>query len=218
MPPQPKEETGSIQINSIATNKPSKCPVINAKVEGATAKILLDSGSQISAMSEKWYEERKEILKKCPRLPVPGLSIKGAIGGRTKKIRYQILCKMKLNEMEIDAIFLVIGGLSIDLILGVDWLRHNKANINFGKQTLELQQGKREVKFEEAIITDQEKEEDIRSLNAMELEINEIEEIVEEETEQNLKPKPKTFEEQIIMGDELQPNEKGKLMELLKEY
>ena len=58
-----------------------------------------------------------------------------------------------INDTEFENTFLVVKGLSLDIILGNDFLQRNKAVINFKEKVIELDGGDRSVKvnFEQII-------------------------------------------------------------------
>lgn len=56
-----------------------KCPYITIDINGISTTALLDSGSEVTAISEEFFENN-EKLKICPRLPLNGKIVKGALG------------------------------------------------------------------------------------------------------------------------------------------
>ena len=67
----------------------------------------------------------------------------------TKQIHLNFL----INGTDFDSTFLVVKGLSLDIILGDDFLQRNRAVINFKEQVIELDGGDRSVRvnFERVI-------------------------------------------------------------------
>ena len=67
----------------------------------------------------------------------------------TKQIHLSFL----INDAEFENTFLVVKGLSLDIILGNDFLQRNKAVINFKERVVELDGGDRSVRvsFEQVL-------------------------------------------------------------------
>ena len=101
-------------------NRTCKCPHINIEIEGIEASMLLDTGSEITCISEEFIEANQEIFKKCAKLPITGKNIRVAIGNKSTKIKWQILCKLKINNNLENVIFIIVPGLAKSCIMGYD--------------------------------------------------------------------------------------------------
>jgi Retroviral aspartyl protease len=112
-------------------------PLIQGKIGNIDVDILIDSGSQVSAISEQFY------LKICddsiPVLPVSNVAIRVAVGNKEQRIQKQIFLPIKIQEHEIDLTLLIIPKLNCSVVLGSDWLCTSKANIDFVKQSVTVQ-------------------------------------------------------------------------------
>nr|CAI5829092.1 unnamed protein product [Callosobruchus analis] len=71
-----------------------KSPILRAKVGSVESDIIVDSGSEVSAISEKFFDEIKQHLK-VPVLPVSGLAISPAFGAKRQRIKWQILLSIQ---------------------------------------------------------------------------------------------------------------------------
>ena len=85
-------------------------------------KTLLDTGSEVSVISEHILDELKEVNKNIPSLPVAGVTIVGITGVRSKQVTKQVQLNMVINGGEYENTFLVVRGLNLEVILGNDFL------------------------------------------------------------------------------------------------
>lgn len=108
-------------------------PVIASKIGSEHVEILIDSGSEVSAISERLFEKIK--LNLCvPVLPVTNVSISVAVGGKVQRVKYQTLLPIIINnEFTFDCICLVIPHLNRDMLLGCDFLSKHKVHLDFEK-------------------------------------------------------------------------------------
>nr|CAH7765237.1 unnamed protein product [Callosobruchus chinensis] len=110
-----------------------KSPILRAKVGSVQSDIIVDSGSEVSAVSEKFFDGIKQYVK-VPVLPVSGLAISPAFGAKRQRIKWQILLSIQLlshQNIDLDVKCLVIPGLNCDILFGCDWLASFKASIDF---------------------------------------------------------------------------------------
>lgn len=122
----------------ILLSKPlSKSPIINAKIADMNVGILIDSGSEITVISEIFYNVISKRVN-IPILPVTNLAIKVAIGGKQQRIKAQVLVPVEIPMAKIrfDVKCFVAPGLNCDILFGFDWLTDYKANVDFDKATL----------------------------------------------------------------------------------
>ena len=61
----------------------SRCPEIDIWLNGKLVNSLVDMGSEVTAISEKFYNENLEYFKTCPTLPLTGKFIKAATGNKS---------------------------------------------------------------------------------------------------------------------------------------
>ena len=102
-------------------------------MESIELKALYDSGSEITVISQKFYNENTNIFKKCPHLPVTGHIIKSAINEKTVAIKIQILCKIKIDSYYDDMVFIVCPNLNRDIIIGFDTIKSLGLNLDVDK-------------------------------------------------------------------------------------
>lgn len=95
---------------------------IKIKVANETIRTLLDTGSEVSVISERVLDTLKENEGVIfPTLPVAGVTVVGVTGVRSKRINRQVLLQFEMGEQLFKHTFLVIKGLNFDLILGSDF-------------------------------------------------------------------------------------------------
>jgi len=114
------------------------CPYVKIKVNDTTYEMLLDSGAEISAISEHYQQLIMNENPKTPTIPVNGLHIYNAIGDKMTKISTQILLPIKIGENILQSPFMVIKNLNEKGILGNDFLENHGASIDFGRRILIL--------------------------------------------------------------------------------
>ena len=119
--------------------KRHRCPTVQISIEDTSLMALADSGSQVSCISESYYEDNN-TFKNCPTLPVIATSVVGATGGRPVKLKKQIFVTLKIGELECKTIFLIIPKLTKNCVLGIDVLRTMGSLINLKDGTLTLHQ------------------------------------------------------------------------------
>nr|CAI5825489.1 unnamed protein product [Callosobruchus analis] len=97
-------------------------PAILLEVGGEPLPALLDSGSEVTAISEKLYNKLVDTLK-FPVLPVTKVSISVATGNIKQRIKKQVLLPIWLSDIgkQIDIRCLVVPGLNCDVLLGCDF-------------------------------------------------------------------------------------------------
>lgn len=125
-------------ITSTTCSKPLPEIVLYYANQRITA--LVDSGSEITCISEEIYEA---FIKpnKPPMLPVKARVIKGAFGTKSKRITKQILLKVAIGNEEFDICFLIVQGLIRSCILGVDWLGKYQGTIDLQNNKLLIVNG-----------------------------------------------------------------------------
>ena len=101
-------------------NRTCICLHIDIDIEGIKTTILIDTGSEITCMSEEFFLANERILKNCAKMPITGKNVRVAIGNKSTKITSQILCQVKIGEFEESIIFVIVPGLAKNCILGYD--------------------------------------------------------------------------------------------------
>lgn len=106
------------------------CPKIVVSIFSVPFPVLVDTGSQVTAISEECY---KYLLMHatCVELPISSLSLFTAIGKKSTSIKKQVMIDLFLGENIYPSCFLVVPGLSNSLILGNDWFLKYRVIIDY---------------------------------------------------------------------------------------
>lgn len=162
---------------NVETDKSKVMPVLEGCIENVHCSVLIDSGSQLSCISQNFYKILKERNGKLPVLPVSNIVIVGALKGKQQVAKEQILLQFNMQGVVFENVCVVVPGLSKSVILGCDWMIDYKITICFDKLSVKgWFQGKElSLRFVESI----------REKNSLELTSNESEmydvEVIEEE-------------------------------------
>ena len=94
----------------------NKCPETSILLNGVPICALLDSASQVNAISEQWFQNTKRHLGSVVTLRLCNTVIKGATGIKSKKVTQQVWLTARIGEVEVDSAFVVIPELVRDCI------------------------------------------------------------------------------------------------------
>nr|CAH7729530.1 unnamed protein product [Callosobruchus chinensis] len=114
-------------------------PAILLEVGGEPLPALLDSGSEVTGISEKLYNKLVGTLK-FPILPVTKVSISVATGNLKQHIKKQVLLPIVLSDIgkQIDIRCLVVPGLNCDILLGCDFLQKHNVVVDFKRSAASI--------------------------------------------------------------------------------
>nr|CAI5844545.1 unnamed protein product [Callosobruchus analis] len=115
-----------------------KSPVFRADILGNEIDILVDSGSQVSAISEDFLVKiQSDGRNHLPVLPVTNTSLSFAAGTKSQKIKQQVLLPIKTGYKRFDMIYMVVPKLNrAVVILGCDWLAKGKVRMDFDNMNM----------------------------------------------------------------------------------
>ena len=120
-------------------NKIPLLPQLLINFYGVDAWALLDTGSQITAISERFYEKLK-INKHIDEMPVSNVMVSTAVGSKSTTVRKQVLLEFECDAFKMSHICLVIPYLSSEVILGNYWNLKSGIVINYNKQTIQMRE------------------------------------------------------------------------------
>lgn len=109
-------------------------PEIEVVINDKKFKILIDTGSDVTCMSESIFQQHIDLWKKCSVLPTKQFNLITAGGKKTAKITKQILINMNINNNKITGNFLIVPKLVTDFLFGNDILSEYKVQIDYEKQ------------------------------------------------------------------------------------
>ena len=120
-----------------------KCPEIDVQLQETLIKALVDTGSQVTCLSEEFYNKNFQKFQKCPTLPVVGTVIRGATGLRSTRLNKQIFATTTIGDISLDIVYLVVPKLARDCILGIDTLKEFGFLIDTMKDSVKVRIGER---------------------------------------------------------------------------
>lgn len=128
-----------------------RCPEINLKIGNVATYALIDSGANISCISEEWYNHNKKNLQNYEELPVTSISIKTALGSKSKRIQRILLLPMQLQDQETLIQCIVVPNLIKPMIIGTDVMSQLEMELNFKKNQINININNTDIslKFEE---------------------------------------------------------------------
>jgi hypothetical protein len=115
-----------------------KSPYTELLVGQLKVKALIDTGSEISCISQQLYEQIQESGRKIDELPVNNTVLRGAFGNRSKKITAQLYLTINIAGYDLDFVFVVVKGLINDMIVGIDILQTLSADINLAERKMSI--------------------------------------------------------------------------------
>lgn len=120
-------------------------PVVKATVCEKNINVLVDSGSQVSAVSEEFIGGLQGQGIDIPILPVSNTSIAVAVGRKRQKVKEQVLLEVNIDGKSYEVVCLVIPKLNREIVLGCDWLAKINAVLDFQNAVLKVMSGTSEV-------------------------------------------------------------------------
>ena len=117
----------------------NKCPEIKIMLNGVPTNALVDTGSQVNAISERWFSNNKKDLGRIEILKLSNTVIKGATGNKSKRITQQVLLTFQIGELKFDSVFVVVPELIRECILGFELLAKNGCVIDLSNKQIRIQ-------------------------------------------------------------------------------
>ena len=100
--------------------KAMTCPEIAITLENTRVNALIDTGSEITCISEGFYYANQKYFSTCPTLPISGKLIKGATGAKSTRLKFQVPLSTEIKGLKTNLIFIVVPILVKHCILGYD--------------------------------------------------------------------------------------------------
>lgn len=76
--------------NYVTEEKCCPCPRLKIKIMGKSVNALIDSGSELTCISECFYKNNVKLFENCPKLSVTGKTVRGAMDKKCKSIKMQL--------------------------------------------------------------------------------------------------------------------------------
>lgn len=103
---------------------------IEAEVFGVEIKCLIDSGSEITCISDEFWLRLRTVKENIPLMPVKPIQIKGAVGQKSYKVQQMVMLPLQIVGNIIETGFLIVPKLIRPMIIGFDWMLQHKVSIN----------------------------------------------------------------------------------------
>ncbi|XP_043481228.1 uncharacterized protein LOC122510544 isoform X2 [Leptopilina heterotoma] len=126
-------------VNEISSEIETKIvsPRIRATIENHEVAVLVDSGSEVTAISENFYNSLKKHTK-IIELPVSNITVSVAVGKKSTTIRRQVQLTLKIENNNFVAPFLIVPGLATNVLVGINWLLKFKCMIDIENQKIQI--------------------------------------------------------------------------------
>lgn len=121
---------------SIPMKKASKCYITNIIVAGIVTSALIDTGAEVTCISEEFFNANKERFSQYPCLPLAGVAVTGPMGGKAVRLTRQIYADVQLPNNLVQFTFLIVPKLTRTCIIGIDILDEHKTIIDLDEKTL----------------------------------------------------------------------------------
>ena len=102
----------------------------NVSLNGKIVESLVDTGSEVTAISEKFYNENLEYFESRPTLPLCGKFIKAATGSKSARLKLQVMILTKINNRTLNLNHMGVPKLIKECIIGIDSQEKLKKFIN----------------------------------------------------------------------------------------
>jgi hypothetical protein len=114
------------------------CPQIKLQIGSSQYLGVLDTGCQISIMSQVLYSKIIRKGVKCLELPAQHVLLQSAFSDKTKRVTRQILLEIQFKSKVIDHVFFVSQQLATPLLTGTDFCILLEAVIDFSRKKVTL--------------------------------------------------------------------------------
>lgn len=135
------ENNKRAQIHSVL-KLPTVClPEIEIQIDNLIISALIDTGSEITCISESLFLQLQRNSRQLLTLPVRTIQIQGAFNRRSQKINKQVLVTAKIQSTAFDFCCLVVPALIKPFIIGIDWLNEHQCTLTLRSQLLAITTG-----------------------------------------------------------------------------
>lgn len=132
------EELIICHINDSVLNN---CPHVDVFFGNEMVNVILDSGAQVSVISERVYNKLLRTGMDVMNLPINNVVLLNAFGGKTSRIKKQVYLEFTMGSGVFEHIFLVSPQLVSDGILGSDFAIENKIIMDFDNKCIRYLRG-----------------------------------------------------------------------------
>lgn len=136
-PPEIRNELLSSDNEPINSVK-RKCPCIVAYINNVLTNILIDTGAELSAISQKFINKNKKQFNMASVLPLNNMCVQTAVNTK-EKVTKQIFININKDEFNIEIPAIIIKNLIYDAIIGMDQLKNISAILNTQNDTMQCE-------------------------------------------------------------------------------
>lgn len=140
-PINPVEHMSPPICNSVMKTAVSCLPEITVCIGHMEISAMIDSGSEITCVSETFFKYLQRHFESLPTLPAKATQIIGAFNTRSRRIHKQVLLSGYIQGVSCEFCCLVIPGLTKQFIIGIDWLTEHKCVLSLETYTLTIKIG-----------------------------------------------------------------------------
>ena len=119
--------------------KLNSCPRVPICIGNQHIPAVIDTGSQISLLTEDLYYKLRSEGVEGLEVGVQNAVLVSAFGNKTKCMRVQAMMPILIDDIVVDHIFLISPQLLTQALLGVDFCRMNNIIINFPEQCFTME-------------------------------------------------------------------------------
>lgn len=113
-------------------------PEIKIVVEGVEVNALVDTGSNVTCLSESVLVDYSVNFDDCASLQVVGLKATGFTGEKSARIKKQLRAGIELGKIETSLNFSIVPKLVRECILGMDSLELLNVDVNVASYVVEF--------------------------------------------------------------------------------
>jgi hypothetical protein len=122
----------NVSVYLINAGEMTTCPRVRVTFGNSGFNVIIDTGSQVSVLSEEIYRKLKLQGESIQELPVQSVVLVSAFGNKTARVRRQALIPFRITDEEFENNFLICPQLVNPGLLGADFLCAYKFTIDLG--------------------------------------------------------------------------------------
>lgn len=102
-------------------------------------KVLIDTGAQISLITNKLYEDLLAKKIEMITVPITKFPVRGAFSDKDEVLAFKVSIEMKIGGNFFNGEFYVLKRLPYRMIIGIEFLVAHEAIINCATNQVEIQ-------------------------------------------------------------------------------
>jgi hypothetical protein len=122
-----------VYLHYVNEQKIGSCTQVKFLIGSHQYSAILDTGCEVSILSEQLYKELKLKGDESLELPTQNVIFVGAFSGKAHRARNQVFLILKFGDMHIEKLFLVTDHLLKPTLIGYDFCIANGVILYFQK-------------------------------------------------------------------------------------